>query len=178
MDYSKAHTLSAPLYYCKVISSSSAWFGNQGWLKSPSAKPSFLRPASGCPLPLSPPRRPLLPTVSFGSSLGNDNFPAHHLSSLSCAKLRNDIHFLLLNFFKRRTMHHSGVLRQVPTPDTSDMQTVRSFFFFFLFVQQWDLIAVAALHFDQSPPVSLAAPSGSRGFSRAICLAYVLLDPK
>lgn len=145
MDYSEAHILSTTLYYCKVISSSSAWFWNQGWLKSPSAKSSFLRPASGCPLPPSPPCHPLLPTVSFGSSLGNDNFPVHHLSPLSRVKLQNDIHFLLLNFFKRQTMHHSGVLRQILTPDTSDMQTVH---FFFLFVQQWDLITLAALHFD------------------------------
>lgn len=66
-------------------------------IKMYSAKSSFFRPALGCLLPPFSPCHPLLPTVSFGSSLGNDNFPVYHLSSLSYVKLQNDISFLLIS---------------------------------------------------------------------------------
>lgn len=66
-------------------------------IKRHPAKFLFLRLALGCPVPPLPPCNPWLPAVSFGSSLGNDNFPVCHLSSLSCAKLQNDISFLLIS---------------------------------------------------------------------------------
>lgn len=66
-------------------------------IKKHSAKCSFLGPVLGCPVPPLPPWNPLLPAISFGSSLGNDNIPVYHLSSLSRVKLQNDISFLLIS---------------------------------------------------------------------------------
>lgn len=60
-------------------------------MKKHPAKCSFPGPVLGLPVPL------YLPTVSFGSSRGNDNFPALCLSSLPCVKLQNDISFLLIS---------------------------------------------------------------------------------
>lgn len=57
----------------------------------------FFQASSGLPASSVSPRHPLLPTVSFGSSLGNDNFSVYHLSLLSYVKLQNDISFLLIS---------------------------------------------------------------------------------
>lgn len=148
-------------------------------IKKHSAKFLFLRLALGCPGPPLPPCNPWLPAVSFGSSLGNDNFPVYHLSVLSCAKLQNDISFLLISP-KGKQHINSEVLRQLRTPDTSDMQTVH--FFCLCSIETLSLLLLFILIMKcipyHSSHVSSADPSGSHGFPNAICLVRVLLGPK
>lgn len=98
MNYSEAHPLSTTLNYCKVVNLF-LWHMvlKPRLIKKHSAKSSFLGPALSRPVPPLPLWNPLLPAISFGSSLGNDNFPVYRLSSLSRVKLQNDISFLLIS---------------------------------------------------------------------------------
>lgn len=97
MNYSKAHLVSTTLDYCKVFTSSfGTWFWNQGWLNSIWPSPCFWGQLWAAQVLHYLPGT-LLPAISFGSSLGNDNFPVYHLSLLSCVKLQNDISFLLIS---------------------------------------------------------------------------------
>lgn len=84
---------------------------------------SFLRPAWAAQSLWHFPANPWILVLSLGSSLGNDTFLSFVWSFAVLCEVA-ECHFLPLNFSKRQTTHYSGVLRQILTPDTSDMQTV------------------------------------------------------
>lgn len=179
MDDSAAHVLPTMLYYCKaVIPPSGTQFWHKGWLKSMLPSPLF----SGhfglsqflWYFPVT-----LAPSSIFQKQLRKWQFII--LPSLFIIMCEGEEwHFLPLNSSKRQTTYYSGVLRQIPTPDMPDMQTIHflylcshgtlSLLLFFL------LMMKHILH--HSSLVSLAIPAGSHGFSNLICLLQVLVGPK
>lgn len=147
-------------------------------IKKHPAMSSFLRPAWAAQSLWHFPANPWILVLSLGSSLGNDTFLSFVWSFAVLCEVA-ECHFLPLNFSKRQTTHYSGVLRQILTPDTSDMQTVH--FSICAAMRLYRSCCSSFRLWNASPSLFtcvLSTPAGSHSFSNTICLVQVLLGPK